>query len=63
MLNGVQHVIHPPEHLEAWPDEDHRTRIVFIARGIRSEELLTLLEAFRHIVGARPRLLETNAPV
>ena len=63
LLNGVQHVIHPPEHLEEWPDEDHRTRIVFITRGIRSEELLTSLEAFRCIVGARPRLLEANAPV
>jgi G3E family GTPase len=63
LLNGVQHVIHPPEHLEAWPDEDHRTRIVFITKGIRSEELLASLEAFRHIVGARPRLLEANAPV
>jgi G3E family GTPase len=63
LLNGVQHVIHPPEHLEAWPDEDLQTRIVFITRDIRSEELLASLEAFRHIVGARPRLLEANAPV
>jgi hypothetical protein len=51
LLNGVQHVIHPPEHLEEWPDEDDTTRIVFITMGIRSEELLTSLEAFRCIVG------------
>ncbi|MGH2509328.1 MAG: CobW family GTP-binding protein, partial [Ktedonobacteraceae bacterium] len=22
-LNGVQHIIHPPDHLERWPDDDH----------------------------------------
>ncbi len=63
LLNGVQHVVHPPEHLGEWPDEDRRSRIIFITRGIRSEELLASLEAFRGIVGAGPRLLEANAPV
>ena len=63
LLNGVQHVVHPPEHLEEWPDEDRRSRIVFISRGIRSEELLASLKAFRGILGAGPRLLEANAPV
>jgi G3E family GTPase len=63
LLNGVQHVVHPPDHLEEWPDEDRRSRVVFIMRGIRSEELLASLEAFRSIIGARPRLLEADAPV
>jgi G3E family GTPase len=30
VVHGVQHVFHPPVRLEAWPDEDHATRIVFI---------------------------------
>jgi G3E family GTPase len=63
LLNGVQHVVHPPEHLEEWPDEDRRSRIISITRGVRSEELLASLQAFRGIVGAEPRLLEANAPV
>lgn len=63
LLNGVQHVMHPPEHLEEWPDGDRGTRLVFITRGIRSEELLASLEAFRGIIGAGPRLVEANAPV
>jgi G3E family GTPase len=54
VINGVQHTIHPPEHLDRWPDENHRSRIVFICRGIRSGELLGSLEAFRGLVGARP---------
>jgi G3E family GTPase len=34
VIHGVQHVFHPPVRLEAWPDNDHRTRIVFITRKI-----------------------------
>src|SRR5215210_1363704 len=62
VINGVQHVVHPPNHLEKWPDEDRQTRVVFITRGIRSEELLDSLKAFRIIIGAGPRLLEANVP-
>jgi len=46
VLNGVQHVVHPPEHLEAWPDHDRRSRIVFIARGIGRHEVEDSLAAF-----------------
>ena len=63
LLNGLQHVVRPPEHLEEWPGEDRRSRVVFIMRGIRSEELLASLEAFRSVVGAGPHLIEANAPV
>ena len=63
VLNGVQHVMHPPQHLDAWPDEDRRSRVVFIARGISAEEILASLRAFRPTVGAGPLPIETNAPV
>jgi G3E family GTPase len=53
VINGVQHTIHPPEHLDEWPDEDHRSRIVFITRRIHPEELLGSLLAFRGLLGAR----------
>ena len=33
VINGVQHVVHPPEHLPAWADDDQRSRVVFIGRG------------------------------
>jgi G3E family GTPase len=29
IIQGVQHVFHPPLRLPAWPDADHTTRIVF----------------------------------
>jgi len=50
VLNGVQHVIHPPVHLDEWPDDDHRSRIVFIGRGVTGEELTASLAAFNAAV-------------
>ncbi len=34
VIHGVQHVFHPPQRLDAWPDDDHRTRIVFILKDL-----------------------------
>jgi G3E family GTPase len=46
VLDGVQHVVHPPRHLDAWPDDDRRSRLVFIARGLGKREVKQSLEAF-----------------
>jgi G3E family GTPase len=46
VLDGVQHVVHRPRHLDAWPDDDHRSRIVFITRDIERAAVLASLEAF-----------------
>lgn len=46
VLNAVQHVVHPPQHLDAWPDDDRRTRLVFIGRGFTAAELERSLGAF-----------------
>lgn len=54
VLNGVQHIIHPPRHLDEWPDEDHRSRVILIARGITREEILVSLSAFEDLLGAQP---------
>ncbi|QYJ15786.1 P-loop guanosine triphosphatase YjiA [Rubrobacter xylanophilus DSM 9941] len=53
VLNGVQHVIHPPQHLERWPDRDRSSRLVFITRDIPEESLLASLGGFRGLLGAR----------
>lgn len=45
-INAVQHIVHPPQHLERWPSEDHRSRIVFITRGIDHALLRRSLAAF-----------------
>jgi G3E family GTPase len=33
-IHGIQHVFHEPVLLDAWPDEDRRSRIVFITDGL-----------------------------
>jgi G3E family GTPase len=33
-VHGVQHLVHPPVHMRAWPDADRRSRIVFIVDGL-----------------------------
>jgi G3E family GTPase len=47
-IHGVHHIFHPPVQLEAWPDADHRSRIVFITRGIDRAELEESF--FEHVV-------------
>jgi G3E family GTPase len=42
----VQHVVHPPVHLDAWPDGDRRSRLVFIGLGLEREALERSLAAF-----------------
>jgi G3E family GTPase len=34
VIHGVQHVFHPPVALPRWPDQDRRSRLVLIARGL-----------------------------
>jgi G3E family GTPase len=54
VLNGVQHILHPPEHLAAWPGEDQRSHLVFILHALEPETIRTSLQAFQHLLGAHP---------
>ena len=68
LLNAVQHTVHPPAHLPAWPRTWEReadggaprrgTRIVFIVRGLERERIERSLAAFRESLdaAARPRI-------
>jgi len=46
ILHGVQHVFHPPLALMAWPDADHRTRLVFITKDLEPSFVEGLWNAF-----------------
>jgi G3E family GTPase len=46
VVHGVQHVFHPTARLEHWPDDDHRTRLVFITRDLPERTVRELFEAF-----------------
>jgi G3E family GTPase len=46
VLHVVQHVMHPPARLPAWPDADRRTRLVFITRDLGEDFVRRLFDAF-----------------
>jgi G3E family GTPase len=46
VVHGVQHVFHPTARLERWPDDDHRTRLVFITRDLPERTVRELFGAF-----------------
>ena len=46
VLHGVQHVLYPQVQLDAWPDDDRRSRFVFIVRDLDPEFVARLLADF-----------------
>ena len=45
VVQGVQHIFHPPVTLDRWPTDDKRTRLVFITRGISADSIRALFQA------------------
>jgi G3E family GTPase len=45
LVQGAQHVFHPPVTLEAWAGEDRRSRLVFITRNLERESIESLFAA------------------
>ncbi len=46
VIHGVQKILHPPVKLAAWPSDDHRTRIVIIAKDLPETYVRDLFAAF-----------------
>ena len=44
VIHGVQHLFHPPQSLPAWPDEDRRSRMVFITRDLPPKLIDSLMD-------------------
>jgi len=51
VVHAVQHVVYPARQLEAWPDGDHRTRLVFIARGLGTGTIASLRHSLAETLG------------
>jgi len=45
VFQAVQHLMHPPVELSAWPDADHASRVVFITRGVTEKQVQDLFAA------------------
>ena len=54
VIHGVQHIFHPPARLEAWPDDDHTTRIVFILHDMEPSFIQGMWNAFVGIATDTP---------
>ncbi|MBM3560181.1 MAG: GTP-binding protein, partial [Alphaproteobacteria bacterium] len=44
VVHAVQHVLHPPVDLAAWPGEDRRTRLVVIVRNVPREAIAATMD-------------------
>jgi len=69
LVNGVQHIVHPPSHLDAWPDDDRRSRLIFIVRHLDEAAIRASLDVFNELANPgqdarpdRPRL-RSDAPL
>ncbi|MGY2734623.1 CobW family GTP-binding protein [Sphingomonas sp. UYP23] len=58
IIHMVQHMIHTPSRLEAWPSADRRTRIVFITRNIDPAQVAHFFARWIHTYPAKPELVE-----
>ena len=45
VVQGVQHIMHPPVTLDRWPSADTGSRLVFITRGIEAAAIRALFDA------------------
>ena len=55
VVQGVQHLIHKPVHLDRWPDDQPRTRLVVIVHGLNPGLIDRSFHAFMRLgVEARP---------
>jgi G3E family GTPase len=50
VVQFVQHLAHPPVELEAWPDENRQSRVVFITRNIAEKQVRDLFAAVRRLL-------------
>ncbi|MGE0340562.1 MAG: GTP-binding protein [Xanthobacteraceae bacterium] len=49
VFHVVQHLMHPPARLDAWPDADRRSRMVFITKDIAPEMVRKMFDAFQGV--------------
>jgi G3E family GTPase len=49
VVHGVQHIFHPVQWLDRWPDEDHSTRLVCITRNSEKQQIEKLFHSLMGI--------------
>ncbi len=59
-VQAVQTIVSEPVPLEAWPDDDRRSRLVFITRGMDAGEIRRTFATFRFEGGRASRNMTIN---
>ena len=54
VVQFVQHLAHPPVELEAWPEGERQSRVVFITRNISEAQVRDLFAAVKNLAAAVP---------
>jgi G3E family GTPase len=55
VIQAVQHMFHPLSELPEWPDDDRRSRIVFITRNVERERIERTLDALSMEIAPRAK--------
>ncbi|KRE00772.1 ATP-binding protein [Bosea sp. Root670] len=55
LVHAVQQILHPPIQLDAWPDADHRSRLVLIVKDVEEDTVRKLWSAFLGQASAQPQ--------
>ena len=50
VINAVQQLVHPPVHLQAWPEDWQESRLVFIVRDLQRDDLTKSLKNFHDML-------------
>jgi G3E family GTPase len=55
VVHAVRHQVHPPSELERWPDEDRRSRFVFVVRDTPADAVRRLFDSIAELASVPDR--------
>ena len=59
LINGVQHIVHPPMHLGGWPGDERRSQLVFIVKDMDRAPIERSLATFNALANPKPVIART----
>lgn len=63
VINGVQHIIHPPEHLDRWPNDQPFSHFILIMRSIQPNVIEQSLRAFQGLLGTTAEMIDLEVQI
>ena len=60
VIQAVQHMFHPLHELPEWPDDERRSRLVFITRNVSREQIERTLDALSLDIAPRTEVGSIN---